>query len=220
MFLLALFACGPVGDGKAALAFDGPPDCATIDNPGEAPTALTMEMWLRGDPDAGPQLRPLAIWSGVFELTEREDGVVSFAVGDDGAAATYAFSLFDGVVHHVAGTYDGADGTVRLFVDGKLAGANEAFPGEADDRIQVGCAKAATEGWYGVIDEIRLSSTVRYTGDFTRPESAFKDDDDTVMLFHLDEGTGETATSATGGAEMFITDAGWVEFDAFAGTTE
>ena len=58
------------------------------------------------------------------------------------------FSVMDGVLHHVAGTYDGADGTVRLYVDGAQVGVSgaAAFMGEAkDDQLQVGCAKDETE---------------------------------------------------------------------------
>lgn len=58
-----------------------------------------------------------------------------------------------------------------------------------------------------------MSSVPRYADDFEVATAPFKKDDDTLLLFHLDEGTGGTAASETGGFEMVITDAGWIEFD-------
>ena len=39
----------------------------------------------------------------------------------------------------------------------------------------------------GRIDEVRISSTVRYTGDFQPPTKAFQPDPKTVALWHLDK---------------------------------
>ena len=47
------------------------------------------------------------------------------------------------------------------------------------------------------VDEMRLSSAVRYSGDFV-PEQRIDVDPDTVALWHFDEGTGNTANDATG----------------------
>lgn len=44
----------------------------------------------------------------------------------------------------------------------------------------------------GFIDEFRVSSVRRYAGSYTIPTSAFTDDDDTVVLYHFDEGDGHT----------------------------
>jgi hypothetical protein len=101
---------------------------------------------------------------------------------------------------------------VRLFVDGKLVGQNSAFVGTADSRIQVGCAKEFTEAFSGLIDEVRLSSVARYATDFERPTTPFVKDDDTIMLFHLDEGTGTTAASAVGDFEMELDETSWLDF--------
>ena len=217
MLLLALLmACDPGADGPQALAFDGAPDCATADLDDTPPTSFTVELWLRGDPEAIDDARPLVLWKDVFELAERDDGQPVFTVGPDDVGASYAFSLMDGVLHHVAGTYDGGDGTVRLFLDGAQVGVRSAaaFIGEEPDyRIQVGCAKAATEGFYGVLDELRISSTVRYTDDFDVPTAAFKHDADTFLLYHLDEGTGTEAMNVGADHPMVLTDTSWVSFD-------
>lgn len=216
MLLLALLtACDPVVEGPHALAFDGAPDCATIEVAEAPPASFTVELWLRGDPDAISAMRPMALWKHVFNLSQNDDEQVVFIVGDEDQGASSPFSLMDGQLHHLAGSYDGADGTAHLFVDGALVGQSgaPAFVGDPDSRVQFGCAKEATEGFYGLLDELRISSVLRYTDDFEVPTAPFEKDADTWMLFHLDEGTGTTAQSAAGNFEMVITDAAWAAFE-------
>ncbi len=215
MLLLALLqACATDESGPHALSFDGAPDCGTVDLTDAPPTTFTVETWLRGDPDAYDDARPFVVWRGVFELSETDNGQVIFTVGPDGVGASHPFTVMDGVLHHVAGTYDGADGTVRLFVDGAQVGVGgtPAFVGDSpDDRVQVGCSNEATEGFFGVLDEVRVSSTLRYTDDFAVPTEIFKNDDDTFMLFHFDEGVGTVAASADGAYSMELTGTAWVD---------
>lgn len=84
MLLLALFvACDPVVEGPHALAFDGSPDCATVDISSAPEASFTVEAWLRNDPDAFSDMRPIALWNEVFNLAQREDGQVIFTVGEE-----------------------------------------------------------------------------------------------------------------------------------------
>lgn len=215
LLLPLLLACDTAPEGPHALSFDGAPDCASIDLDEAPPSSFTVDVWVRGDPDAFDSLRPIVMWSQVFTLQQTADAQVLFTVGSDQVGASYGFSVLDGVLHHISAVYDGATGTARLFVDGAFVGSSsaEAFVGDKpDDRIQVGCAKEATEGFYGVIDELRISSVPRQEDDFELPTGPYKKDADTWMLFHLDEGTGETGASEVGSHEMRITDAEWIEF--------
>jgi hypothetical protein len=50
-------------------------------------------------------------------------------------------------------------------------------------------------GW---IDEVRLSNSIRYTGDFVRPAQRFTADPNTVGLWHLDEGFGNVINDSSG----------------------
>jgi len=50
----------------------------------------------------------------------------------------------------------------------------------------------------GVIDELRISNTVRYTTNFSPPYSEFSNDANTVALFHFNEGSGQTTADVTG----------------------
>lgn len=44
----------------------------------------------------------------------------------------------------------------------------------------------------GYIDEVRVSDTARYSGDFTPPSQRFRPDEETVMLVHFDGKNGDT----------------------------
>lgn len=123
----------------------------------------------------------------------------------------------DGAWHHIAITRDGATGSIALFVDGVLdaqgigpdgnvsyrdgrqLSSNPSIPpnvnvAEVDPFLIIGAEKYSQEDRYpsfsGWIDEVRLSSVVRYTERFNRPTQPFVVDSDTVALYHFDEGQG------------------------------
>jgi PKD repeat protein/glucose/arabinose dehydrogenase len=101
--------------------------------------------------------------------------------------------------YHVAGTYDGS--TMRLFVNGTLVGT-QTTSGTIDQTsnpFRIGSADGSGDLFPGVIDEVRLSSTVRYTASFARPQASFTTDASTRGLWHLDEGSGTTTIDASGG---------------------
>lgn len=83
---------------------------------------------------------------------------------------------------------------------------------DRDTTLQV-CQPDAT--WHkfrfhGEIDEIRVSSSVRYLDNFT-PEARFKPDADTIVLYHFDEGQGDLLHDASGnGRHAKILAANWI----------
>lgn len=123
--------------------------------------------------------------------------------------------------HHLATSY-GA-GQYRLYVDGVLAASvagTDAVP-NPQNTLFIG-ATARHEGafdpalgtryWppvHGFISDVRLSSFDRYNADFT-PEARLSVDDETLALWHLDEGKGTTAKDSGGsGLDGAITGATW-----------
>jgi hypothetical protein len=65
-------------------------------------------------------------------------------------------------------------------------------------------AGAAYPSYSGLLDELRLSSSLRYSTDFTPPAAPFADDATTAALYHFDEGppgpcTGTVTDGAAGG---------------------
>ena len=146
-------------------------------------------------------------------------GRLAVGVGNGTASTTLcgATNLADGVWHHVAVTRAYADGRLRIFVDGLLDAEADGPDGDIsyhDDRptsypddpfLVVGAEKHDLEyltypAFSGWIDELRLSDTLRYTGNFTRPATRFSPDANTVGLYHFDEGVGNLINDTSGAA--------------------
>jgi hypothetical protein len=97
--------------------------------------------------------------------------------------------------HHVAAVFDNEwtsdHDLVGLFLDGEFLGAASNFeitPGLFNSTLSLGVGAyngaAPYDGW---LDEARLSTTVRYTGDYSVPASPFVDDANTAALWHFDD---------------------------------
>ncbi len=120
--------------------------------------------------------------------------------GEGGAVLT---QLTEAQWSHVASVFDGSE--LRLYIDGvrRDSGALTLpssvianYPGV----LRIG-ANAATSDHYsdGLMDEVRISSSPRYSGEsFTPPSAPFAVDGSTVALWHFDEGAGQSAADATG----------------------
>jgi hypothetical protein len=133
-------------------------------------------------------------------------GRVVFGVsrGASGTTVCSTSSLADGAWHHLALTRRAADGQLSVFVDGRLEAQasgpigdvsyrnNRAAAYPADPFLVIGAEKhdagAAYPSFNGWVDEVRLSTSVRYTADFARPGGPFTPDAGTAALYHFDEG--------------------------------
>jgi hypothetical protein len=146
-------------------------------------------------------------------------GRVAFGVsrGAGGATLCGSVNVLDGNWHHVAVTRRRADGELKLFVDGVLdrqipantdtsldvsyrAGRATNFPA-SDPFLVLGAEKHSLGGYIsfeGSLDELRLSTTLRYPGNFGRPTGPFVSDALTAALYHFDEGTGTVVADAAG----------------------
>ncbi len=120
--------------------------------------------------------------------------------------------------HHVAVTYDGK--ITQGWIDGVAApGASNInsgpiVPQDVDSPFQVGrrvCCGGTP--FKGIIDEVRISDVVRYTGDFKVPTSEFAPDENTRLLWHFNEGKGDEIEDASGNENTGerIGKAAWVE---------
>jgi hypothetical protein len=103
---------------------------------------------------------------------------------------------------HVAGTYDeqADDATACLYVNGVqedcITHPEKAI--QDDYPLYVGWDTWADDFFGGAINDLRISDEVRYTGDFTPPAIPLESDEDTISLYHFDEGTGSLAADAYG----------------------
>lgn len=88
---------------------------------------------------------------------------------------------------HVAITR--SSGTVKLYINGTQSGSS--YSTDSGDfnnitQVLIGCDNNGLNSWVGHIDELRISNIARYTGNFTVPISAFTNDTNTLVLFHMD----------------------------------
>jgi hypothetical protein len=103
---------------------------------------------------------------------------------------------------HLAGTFDGK--TLKLFVDGKLMKTtqlNGKFTGSGFP-MTIGASPSPRElgidfPFAGVIDQVRISKTVRYAKEFKVP-TEFEADASTLVLYRFDEGKGTILSDSSG----------------------
>jgi concanavalin A-like lectin/glucanase superfamily protein len=70
----------------------------------------------------------------------------------------------DGTLHHIVYTKNGAGATHALYLDGvaqSLSTNNPVTYVNATNPLWIGKRGAATQPWAGVVDELRISTTVR-----------------------------------------------------------
>ena len=108
-------------------------------------------------------------------------------------------------------TRQASSGRLQLYVDGQLdaQAASSGATGEISYRVgrstqypnsdpflvlaaEKHDAGSGFPSFNGSLDELRLSTTIRYNGNFTRPAGPFTADADTAALYHFDEGSGTT----------------------------
>ena len=152
-------------------------------------------------------------------------GMVVFGVrgeSDDALTVCGRSRIDDGEWHHVAVTRARATGALQLFVDGAVDARSEAgplgdisypddgVPGEfcrvgrcveSDPYLVFGAEKHDVGEDYpafvGLVDEVRLSTAIRYAGPFERPGAPFEPDSLTVGLWHFDDGEGTSLTDSS-----------------------
>lgn len=117
--------------------------------------------------------------------------------------------------HHVAITRNAATGALVIFIDGVSNGSETGPTGEIsypdgaqgaedDPFLVIGAEKHDVgpqyPGFNGFVDELRISTVVRYPGttSFTPPSARFNADANTAALYHFDEGSGTVLVDAVG----------------------
>lgn len=141
-------------------------------------------------------------------------GKIAFGVtqGTRGTTLCGNVNVADGVWHHIAITRH-FNGLMRIYVDGWLDrqgygpkgnisyrdGRIPIYPN--DPYLVIGAEKhdAGSEfpSFSGWLDEIRLSTFVRYTNNFPVPTRPFTPDAKTALLYHFDEAAGAGTCNAT-----------------------
>lgn len=141
-------------------------------------------------------------------------GRMAFGVnnGTDSYTLVSNASIADDQWHHVAVTRQHTSGEMRIFIDGVpdisatspvtgnisyRDGRPTSWPN--DPFLVLGAEKhdydpSAYPSFNGFLDELRISTGVRYSSAYT-PMAYLQDDTQTVGLFHMDEGQGSLLTN-------------------------
>jgi hypothetical protein len=156
--------------------------------------------------------------SGFHSQGARSPSASATAAAATPSAETSSLLTGNGII--VAVTRRFSDGQLCIFVDGQQDtcgpgnvgsnrdvsyrdGRSTSFP-NSDPFLVIGAEKhdagPSYPSYRGWIDEVRLSDTLRYTGNFTRPSAPFIPDGFTVALYHFDEGSGNTINDSSGAA--------------------
>ncbi len=138
------------------------------------------------------------------------------AVGGTGETLCGSTNVADNAWHHIAVTRRASDGQLRIFIDGNLHATGTGPTGDISYRdgrtpsspndpfLVIGAEKhdvgAPSFSYRGFLDEIRLSSQVRYAATFARPRHNLLTDASTVLLFHFDEMSGNRIFDESGAA--------------------
>ncbi len=196
---------GPIrySGSKSAMNFDGFNDNINIGGSVgtfAARQPYTLEAWVN------PSSYPAGSLYGIIYMTDNMrlainggSGVVEHRTSDGSITAGTALPL--NTWSHVAAVFDGT--TRYLFINGVLA----ASAAESSHTVAPGCGAIGSDYsscnpavpfrvLYGAIDEVRISSTARYTSAFTPQTAPFVRDAYTRMLMHLDE-NGDDPRSTT-----------------------
>lgn len=204
---------------KSALNFDGTGDYASAaDSTSLSITDnLTVEAWVKlkqvdveqtivgkWDETTGTDNRS-------YRLYITSGNKFAFEISTDGTSATVTTitgsttTASKGSWYHVAGVYNANNETLDLYVNGISDNTQVGSAGgEIDDNsslLYIG-GKENTSGivntlFMGILDEIRISNTIRYSTNGDAPESSFITDFNTMALYHMDEAGSDPRANGT-----------------------
>ncbi|MEY2746845.1 MAG: Serine/threonine-protein kinase PrkC [Planctomycetota bacterium] len=204
-----------------AVYFDGISGRGTAAGVGDLVTNSTWEAWVRM-PQYATELNSGAIlfrW-GMYShgLYVREDsGAPTMGMyscpGPEGCGAAPAYSMGEGRWHHLAMVFGPEAGpSGHLYVDGVLKAQCPPLPCNPWSGWETVLGAQGyigySEFFRGEIDEARISSVPRYTGNFT-PQRRFETDASTIGLWHFDEGGGNVAYDSSGQGRHFTLHGGY-----------
>lgn len=145
--------------------------------------------WIVHGPGLGLQISGENRCSFVTQWAQKSGRSVASSVG--------AVTFLAGRRVHVAGVQTRDE--IRFYVDGRFVTATKPKGtglNVSTDSTWIG-GGTGNGHFMGVIDEVRISNTARYDGDFT-PVTRFSNEPHTVALYHCDEGLGTTLNDSSG----------------------
>ena len=157
-----------------------------------------------------------------YMLAVTSTGELHAAVGWSGSGDACAYRKFADAItwgewFHLAMTYD-SDNTRKVFLNGNLMDdciATAKNPATNGPLTLGGHLQISGQNYYpssqfsGAMDEVRVSSVVRYHDPFA-PSPWFEPDADTMALYHINEGSGSTLIDASGNYDAMLFTDQWV----------
>lgn len=207
-------------DSDCALRFDGVNDYVEVPHDASLNTgggAFTVEAWIYYDVIYGncmTAVRKGTATSPTYEYWLHKNWAPEDSLhwgSWTGFTVTSWSAVSAGAWVHYAGVHDPGAGEARTYVNGVYQASQtpHGAPTGNTDPMRIGIDWDFGCAMDGVLDEIRISSVVRYASDFT-PATAFTADADTMALYHFDEYTGSIAYDSSGnGNDGVIYGATW-----------
>ena len=167
---------------------------------------FTIELWIKPNSVAAGSKTLVDFRSAATEVAPYLylDGANLKYYVNGSNTITGATNLVADTWYHVAVCRDGS--TTKMFLNGAQEGS------DYSDGSNYGTTKPVRIGgdWNGAtefpgyIDELRISSSARYTTTFTAPTGIFQGDTDTVLLLHFDGAHKSTYVDDWSGAENWV----------------
>lgn len=203
--------------GGSSLRFNGSNYLEAPSAPGNSlSTAFTAELWFKTDNAAATQYLVSKGKSdgapGQYGLV-LVNGRVQLHLGGAGSASINSVTLLQSNVwYHVAGTWDGATGIARLYLNGSYEGqvttGINSNLGTNVEPLQIGRLglSCCPYMFRGEMDEIRIWNVARDAGQIANGRSlSFSNTPNLVANYHFDEGSGTvTYDSAPGGSNATL----------------
>lgn len=179
--------------GGASALFDGTGDALIVENNSSfayGTNDFTIEFWLRRNTTG----------TGAIIFDQRPTGTLGtqpcLYFVSDGTLYYYTNAgnritgpvLTNNIWYHIALSRSGT--STKLFVDGTQVGSTytDSTNYTAPSTLKIGGDQYDTNGGHfnGWIDEFRISNTARYTSNFTPATTPFVNDNNTLLLLHMD----------------------------------
>ncbi|MFZ2639758.1 MAG: LamG-like jellyroll fold domain-containing protein [Verrucomicrobiia bacterium] len=197
------FTTADVGSGYY-LSFNGGNHAVATNSEAFAPSAGTFELWYRSTDTTDDRL---------FAGTYNDGGGYCFKVYNSGGTSkcrfvfvdgasppeleqTSSVNIRDGQWHHLAATW--GNNELRLWIDGEFENFVEILSPVTGGNMMFGCVPASDHIEACDIGLARLSDSERYTGTSFSPPTTLIADSNTVGLWTMADGSGETANDSSG----------------------
>lgn len=171
--------------GGSSALFDGSGDYLTISQ-GQSLTDYTVEFWYRANTLPGSGLTPFINFGNtLFYIGYVGANTVYDVFSNSGSRVTLnTVAISTGTWYHYAAVRSGS--TIKVYHNGTEVTSGTWSVAVNWDSATADIGKYSSYYWNGWFDEVRISNTARYTANFTPQTTPFVNDENTLLLLHMD----------------------------------